>query len=114
MAYRSSGRFRQASTHLDTPPFSESHHPVSAIALALDRPDTLRAKLDALGDLLKGDELATTWAFTGTRHFIDKHPELSRHPWLIQLLTAIEERKAADTRAAVEVGQAASATAVAQ
>src|SRR5512132_2077913 len=33
MAYRSFGRFRQASTHLDTPPFSQSHHPVSAIAL---------------------------------------------------------------------------------
>src|SRR5512132_648694 len=32
MAYRSFGRFRQASTHLDTPPFSQSHHPVSAIA----------------------------------------------------------------------------------
>ena len=32
MAYRSFGRFRQASTHLDTPPFSDSHHPVSAIA----------------------------------------------------------------------------------
>jgi hypothetical protein len=31
MAYRSFGRFRQASTHLDTPPFSH-HHPVSAIA----------------------------------------------------------------------------------
>src|SRR5512132_3376821 len=37
MAYRSFGRFRQASTHLDTPPFSQSHHPVSAIApLVLD------------------------------------------------------------------------------
>jgi hypothetical protein len=34
MAYRSFGRFRQASTHLDTPPFSQSHHPVSAIAQA--------------------------------------------------------------------------------
>jgi len=32
MAYRSFGRFRQASTHLDTPPFSQNHHPVSAIA----------------------------------------------------------------------------------
>ena len=86
--------------------------------VALDRPDALRAKLDALGDLLKGhrDELAAdwTWIFAGSRHFISEHPELSRHPWLIQLLTAIEERKAADTRAAVEVGQAASATAVDQ
>jgi len=27
------GRFRQASTHLDTPPFSLSHHPFSGIAL---------------------------------------------------------------------------------
>jgi hypothetical protein len=32
MAYRSFGRFRQASTRLDTPPFSHRHHPVSAIA----------------------------------------------------------------------------------
>jgi hypothetical protein len=32
MAYRSFGRFRQASTHLDTPPSSLSHHPVSDIA----------------------------------------------------------------------------------
>ena len=32
MAYRSFGRFRQASTHLDTPPFSIRHHPDSAIA----------------------------------------------------------------------------------
>src|SRR6266446_9500177 len=31
-AYRSFGRFRQVSTHLDTPPFSLRHHPVSAIA----------------------------------------------------------------------------------
>jgi hypothetical protein len=33
VAYRSFGRFRQASTHLDTPPFSLSHHPFSGIAL---------------------------------------------------------------------------------
>src|SRR3954465_13520974 len=33
MAYRSFGRFRQASTHLDTPPSSLSHHPISDIAL---------------------------------------------------------------------------------
>ena len=32
VAYRSFGRFRQASTHLDTPPFSSRHHPVSLIA----------------------------------------------------------------------------------
>src|SRR5271154_2223944 len=32
MAYRSFGRFRQASTRLDTPPFSHRHHPVSVIA----------------------------------------------------------------------------------
>src|SRR4051794_17008277 len=32
MAYRSFGRFRQASTHLDTPPCSLSHHPISDIA----------------------------------------------------------------------------------
>jgi len=33
VAYRSFGRFRQASTHLDTPPFSLSHHPFSGVAL---------------------------------------------------------------------------------
>src|SRR3954468_18678255 len=33
MAYRSFGRFRRASTRLDTPPCSGRHHPVSAIAL---------------------------------------------------------------------------------
>src|SRR3954447_18590175 len=33
MAYRSFGRFRQASTHLDTPPSSLSHHPISDLAL---------------------------------------------------------------------------------
>jgi hypothetical protein len=32
MAFRSFERFRQASTHLDTPPFPQNHHPVSAIA----------------------------------------------------------------------------------
>src|SRR3954454_10365185 len=32
MAHRSFGRFRQASTHLDTPPSSLSHHPISDIA----------------------------------------------------------------------------------
>src|SRR3954467_8093599 len=32
MAYRSFGRFRRASTRLDTPPCSGRHHPVSAIA----------------------------------------------------------------------------------
>jgi hypothetical protein len=32
MAYRSSGRFRQASTRLDTPPPSHRRHPGSAIA----------------------------------------------------------------------------------
>jgi len=32
VAYRSFGRFRQASTHLDTPPFSLSHHPFSGVA----------------------------------------------------------------------------------
>src|SRR3954453_1951720 len=35
MAYRSFGRFRQAFTHLDTPPSSLSHHPVSDIAPAV-------------------------------------------------------------------------------
>ena len=78
-------------------------------------PDTLWAKLDALGDLLKGDrdELAVdwTWTFAGRRHFIGERPELSRYPWLIRVLAAIEERNAADARAAVEVGQAASAAA---
>jgi len=33
MAYRLLREFRQASTHLDTPPFSLSHHPFSGIAL---------------------------------------------------------------------------------
>ena len=32
VAYRSFGRFRQASTHLDTPPLSIRHHPDSVIA----------------------------------------------------------------------------------
>jgi hypothetical protein len=86
--------------------------------VALDRPDTLRAKLEALGYLLEGtrDERAAdwTWTFAGSRHFIVEHPELSRHPWLIRLLTAIGERNAADARAAVGVGQAASAAAAAQ
>ena len=80
--------------------------------VALDRPDTLRAKLDALGDLLNGsrDELAAdwTWNFAGSQHVIGKHPELSRHLWL---LAAIEERNAADARAAFKVGQAASTAA---
>jgi tetratricopeptide (TPR) repeat protein len=82
--------------------------------VALDRPDTLRAKLDALGDLLKGDgdELVVPGlTFAGTRHFISEHPELSRHPWLIRLLAAIEEGNAADARSAVAVGKAASAAA---
>jgi hypothetical protein len=33
MAYRLLREFRQAFTHLDTPPFSIRHHPGSAIAL---------------------------------------------------------------------------------
>jgi hypothetical protein len=84
--------------------------------VALDRRDTLRAKLSALGDLLKGnrDELAGDWTFAGVQHFIGKRSELSRYPWLIQLLTALEERNATDARAAVEMGQAASAAAAAQ
>ena len=53
--------------------------------VALDRPDALRAKLDALGDLLESDrhELTAdwTWTFAGSRHFIERHPELSRHSW---------------------------------
>ena len=57
--------------------------------VALDRPDALRAKLDALGDLLESDrhELTAdwTWTFAGSRHFIERHPELSRHSWLIRL-----------------------------
>jgi hypothetical protein len=36
MADRSFGRVRQASTRLDTPPCSASHHPNSAIALVHD------------------------------------------------------------------------------
>jgi hypothetical protein len=52
-------------------------------------------------------------SFAGSGHFIGGHPELSRHAWLIRLLAAIEERNAADARAAVEVGQATSAAAVA-
>jgi len=32
MAYRLLREFRQAHTHLDTPPFSLSHHPFSGIA----------------------------------------------------------------------------------
>jgi hypothetical protein len=83
--------------------------------VALKRPDTLRAKLNALGDLLKGDrdELAAdwTWTFAGSRHFIGERLELSRCPWLIQLLAAIEERNAVDARAAVRAGQVASAAA---
>ncbi len=38
VAYRSFGRFRQASTHLDTPPFSIRHHPGSAIAPCAEDP----------------------------------------------------------------------------
>jgi len=33
LAYHSFGRFKQAHTHLDTPPFSLSHHPFPGIAL---------------------------------------------------------------------------------
>ncbi|HEY0493676.1 MAG TPA: hypothetical protein VGD57_09435, partial [Candidatus Dormibacteraeota bacterium] len=33
MPYRLLQEFRQASTRLDTPPFSNRHHPVSRIAL---------------------------------------------------------------------------------
>src|SRR3954465_5384654 len=45
MAYRSFGRFRQASTHLDTPPLSLSHHPVSGIAPACTRAGRTRAAI---------------------------------------------------------------------
>jgi tetratricopeptide (TPR) repeat protein len=81
--------------------------------VALDRPDTLRAKLNALRDLLEGTryELAADWTFAGSQHFIGEHPELSQHPWLIRLLAAIEERNEADAHAAVGIEQAASAAA---
>ena len=74
------------------------------------------AKLDALGDLLKGnrDELAGDWTFAGSRHFIGERPDLSRHPWLIRLLAAVGERNAANARDAVGAGQAASAATAAQ
>jgi len=36
MAYRLLREFRQAHTHLDTPPFSLSHHPFSGIALNIE------------------------------------------------------------------------------
>jgi len=36
MAYRLLREFRQASTHLDTPPFSLSYHPFSSIAPLTD------------------------------------------------------------------------------
>ena len=56
MAYRSFGRFRQASTRLDTPPFSHRHHPVSAIALCLARKhdSDVHAVPSSPGDLAGG------------------------------------------------------------
>ncbi len=110
------GRFAEAEQRLAALVDRPELNPGTMIALraleicslvALDSPDTVRAKLD-LGELLKGtsDELAAswTWIFAGSRHFIGKHPKLSRHPWLIQLLAAIEEGNAAAARTAVEVG----------
>ena len=114
------GRFAEAEQRLAALVDDPKLNPGTVVALraleicslvALDRPDTLRAKLDALGDLLGFDELAVDWSFAGSRHFIGGHPELWRHPWLIRLLAAVEERNAADARAAVGVGQVASAAA---
>src|SRR4051812_7945331 len=54
MAYRSFGRFRQASTRLDTPPCSGRHHPVSAIALRLGANDALP---DMAGEAVAASQL---------------------------------------------------------
>ena len=62
VAYRSFGRFRQASTRLDTPPFSHRHHPVSAIAL-LDSP-TNAGRLRGDGDDQEG---------AGSKHWRQRH-----------------------------------------
>jgi hypothetical protein len=45
MAYRSFGRLWQASTRLDTPPGSISHHPDSGIAQAAGHRDPSTTKL---------------------------------------------------------------------
>jgi hypothetical protein len=128
------GRFAEAEQRLAALVDRPELKPGTVVALraleicslvALDRPDTLQAKLGALDDLLKGSldrvvykgtpvQADWTWTFAGSRHFISKHPELSRHPWLIRLLTAVEQGSAAAARAAVGVGQAASAAAAPQ
>ena len=57
MAYRSFGRFRQASTRLDMPPFSHRHHPDfgHSSAAAIRDPDELArfamARLDRLASV---------------------------------------------------------------
>jgi len=50
VAYRSFGRFRQASTHLDTPPLSIRRHPGSVIAPASNARYTSDAYCDPLSE----------------------------------------------------------------
>ncbi len=64
MAYRPFGRFRQASTRLDTPPFSHRHHPVPVTAHCQGRSSSsreagssaMRASTVDIVELSRGDQ----------------------------------------------------------
>jgi len=70
LAYRSFGRFRQAHTHLDTPPFLNRRHPGSAIA---PRP----GRIASPGMLPSADPLphlkCSGLGFGGDRNEADQH-----------------------------------------
>jgi hypothetical protein len=61
--------------------------------LALNNVAQVPAKFQTLIDSLAAqpDDFKVTWAFNGTRHFIDQHAQMAPYrTWLEQLFTALE------------------------
>jgi tetratricopeptide (TPR) repeat protein len=79
-----------------------------ATLLALDEKSALPPKLTALHEAVAAKPDAVGgWTFTGTKHFIGQQPALAAHTWLLDMLTAIEEKNSAALLAAINKGQAA-------
>jgi tetratricopeptide (TPR) repeat protein len=79
-----------------------------ATLLALDDKSALPSKLTALHEAVTAKPDAVGgWTFAGTKHFIGQRAALASQTWLLDMLTAIEEKNSAALLAAIDKGQAA-------
>jgi tetratricopeptide (TPR) repeat protein len=78
--------------------------------VALNRPDLIPGKLDALQTFIASQSESFTgeWSFEGTRHFIEQNGAFSKHrTWLLDLLTGLEGKKRDQMLAAINAARKA-------